>query len=191
MFLLLPSIGLGIIAGFIRGGDLSRLAELRFRYGWLVIVAFLVQLAIFTSWFTWLNLRADLIPFLHIASLFVLLMVVLANRSFFGLNILGIGLMLNFLVIVANGGFMPVSGKAMQQIGLVQELATMREQGYSSKGTLATPDTPLAFLGDNFHIDAPFVREKVFSMGDALIGVGAFIFVSQAMVRRRRRWGWS
>lgn len=190
MFLLLPAIALGIIAGFVRGGDLSRLAHFPIRLGWLVIVSFLIQISIFTSWFPWLNLRADFVPVLHIASLALLLLVVLANRSLAGMKVLGLGLLLNSIVIIGNGGFMPVSVEAMRQVGLEEEIKLMQEQGRSAKGVLMTSETRFDFLGDRWYIDLPVVRTKIFSIGDVFIALGAFILVSQAMVRRRRSWNW-
>nr|MDA8189332.1 DUF5317 family protein [Dehalococcoidales bacterium] len=104
-------------------------------------------------------------------------------------RILGLGLLLNFLVIVANGGYMPASYERLQSLGLDAEIQLLRENGHYGKDVLSAPETRLAFLGDNFSIDTPATRKKLFSVGDVFIATGAFILVSEAMVWRPRRWG--
>lgn len=186
MSLLLPSIVVGIIVGIIRGGSLSRLAEFPFRYGWLVIVALALEVLIFSSWFEQLGLPAYVLPALYILSLLMLLAVVVMNRARVGVLILGVGIFLNFLVIATNGGYMPASAEVMRQVGLEEREVAMRDKGYVTNNTLATPESKLAFLGDYLYIDLPLIRQQVFSPGDAFIAFGMFILVSQAMVWRRR-----
>lgn len=191
MFLLLPAVALGIIAGFVLGGSLARLAHLPLHYGWLAIISFVIQVVVFTSFFRWLQLAPHWVPWLHIFTLLLLLAMVVANRRLLGIRILGLGLLLNVLAITANGGFMPISPDVMHQIGLDEEVAILRERGTLSKSILMTPETRLSFLGDQFSIDAPYARRKVFSIGDAIIAVGAFVLVPQGMTTRRRRWDWT
>ena len=189
MSLLLPSVALGVLFGFMRGGNLTRLARFPLHFSWLVILAFLIQFAVFDSPLQ-ARLSADLvIPILHVVSLLLLLWMVASNRSFLGARILGLGLLLNFLVIVANGGYMPASYERLQSLGLDAEIQLLRENGHYGKDVLSAPETRLAFLGDNFSIDTPATRKKLFSVGDVFIATGAFILVSEAMVWRPRRWG--
>lgn len=189
MILLLPFIALGLVVGLLRGGDLWRLAELPFRGGWLVILAFLTQVLIFSSWFEHSGFPAYIVPALYMVSLVMLLIAVMMNLALTGMQIFGLGLILNFVVITANGGFMPASPEALEAAGREERVAVMQEKGYASNSELITAETRLGFLGDNFFIDLPFLPPAVFSVGDVLIGFGAFVLVSQAMVRRRR-WNW-
>jgi hypothetical protein len=74
--------------------------------------------------------------------------------------------------IVANSGVMPAARGAL-------ELAGIGAPGGRFANSTAVADPRLAFLGDVFAWPAPLPFANVFSVGDALIVLGAAIVVHQ------------
>lgn len=178
MFLLLFLL-LGILFGLLSGGSFARLARIPFRYAWLVPLAFLLQILIFSSSFeVW---RGDITPWLYLLSILLLILAVALNLSLPGMKLLGLGLLLNLLVIMANGGRMPASLEGLAQAGLVERAEAIRAVGSSSNLVALTGETRLPFLADIFFLPPWFPLRNVFSLGDVLIGLGAFFFIWQGM----------
>jgi|DewCreStandDraft_1066081.scaffolds.fasta_scaffold00172_9 hypothetical protein len=94
------------------------------------------------------------------------------NRRTAGFELLGLGLFLNALVIVANGGHMPVDPGAMAAAGILHILERELAAGLWSTFTLRTPQTPLWFLGDIILFPIPFREPVIISVGDIAIALG-------------------
>src|SRR5919201_5894576 len=94
----------GLIAGLASGGSLRNLAELKFRWPWLVVLALLVKVA-GTSWPL---AFMPVTPYLYVASLAALVAwAVWHARVFPEMWLLAAGMALNLVVVVANDGHMP------------------------------------------------------------------------------------
>jgi hypothetical protein len=175
------AVSLGLLVGLLRGGSLGRLAYLPLRLPWLAGIAWLVQVALFIS-----PLAPTLERWaaaLHLASVGFVGAVVLANRAVPGVALFGVGLLLNAAVYAANGGFMPVSDRALLTVGSQATLEAMRSGARVQKTFLMRPDTPLWFLGDVLPV--PLVG-KVYSPGDVVAATGAFLLVAGGMGSRRQ-----
>jgi hypothetical protein len=91
---------------------------------------------------------------------------------------LGLGLILNFLVIVLNGGLMPISPHLLERYlgpsstGLWQVGERM---GYSKDIILPISETRLWWLSDRFTLPEWSPYKVAFSVGDIIIGLGAFL----------------
>jgi hypothetical protein len=178
--LTIAALSLGLLVGLVRGGSLGRLAHLPLRLPWLAGIAWLSQVTLFVS-----PLASALEPWaaaLHLASVALIGVVVLANRAVPGLALFGIGLLLNAAVYAANGGFMPVADRALLAVGNEATLGAMQGDARVQKTFLMRPDTPLWFLGDVLPV--PLVR-KVYSPGDVVAAAGAFLLVAGGMGGRR------
>jgi len=116
--------------------------------------------------------------------------VVWQNRDLGGVKLIGLGLLLNFLVMVANGGFMPITPDALARIGYDGNVAQM-ETGYivgRTKNVVAEPgDAMLWFLSDIMVIPRPFPIPTALSLGDVLIVSGVFLFLRESMFVRGAR----
>jgi len=170
------AIALGIAIGVARRGSLTRLLELRLRHPWLVALAFGLQAAMFI-----LPLEASLgdavAPILTATNLFILAFVAL-NLRIAGLKLLGLGLALNTLVMLANGGYMPVSEQSLRSTGHGDQIDVMARVGHLDKSRLLGPDTRLAFLSDVLPVPQ---LQRVFSLGDLLVGLGAVWLIAAGM----------
>jgi len=125
-----------------------------------------------------------------LAKVLVLLLVgygLYQNRHLKSLYLVLVGLLLNTLVIFANGGHMPVSSTALHRAGIGEFADLLRDKG-DAVHALLDEKTRLPFLGDV--IPLPPLR-KVVSPGDLFILLGIVgVVVEGALkggVRLRRR----
>jgi len=98
---------------------------------------------------------------------------------------LAAGVALNLLVIVANGGFMPIAPEALVQAGIVEstQSVTLYSRRPASKGVvLPREETALWWLSDIIALRFPI--RNVISIGDILIAVGIFLFIQKTMLRQ-------
>lgn len=165
--------------GLARGGSLARLLELRPQYVWLLALGFGVQFVLMTAL---LGARVgDAVgPMLLLTNLAVLAFVAL-NIWIPGLKLIGLGLVLNTLVMALNGGYMPVSQRSLEQVGLSHLVGDFQARGHVGKSRLVDEQTQLGFLADVLPVAAV---HKVYSFGDILIGLGALWLVAAGMRSR-------
>jgi hypothetical protein len=170
--LFLVSVAVGILIGYLARGRLSNLGHLRLRGLWLVLVALLLQVLIFP-----LFTDRPIIPVgtaaLHIVSyvlLFAFLMVnVFRIRP---LLLVGLGAVLNLLVISVNGGHMPASVAALEKAGATDVVVALEEAPVYGNIVRMGDSTSLDALGDVLYIPAGFPLARTFSVGDVLVMVG-------------------
>jgi hypothetical protein len=90
---------------------------------------------------------------------------------------LGLGLLSNFVVILLNGGWMPIQPEVVQKLipGPSNGLWAVGERLLMTKDfVLPLADTRLWFLDDRFTLPAWLNYPVAFSIGDVLISIGAF-----------------
>ncbi len=180
---LLWAVSIGIVAGLIRRGSLANLGQLRLRALWLIGVALLIQLLIFPLG------RAPLVAvgtaYLHLMSYTLLLAFIVLNQRYPEILVMGGGLLLNLIVIAANGGYMPASAMALNRAGL-PEVATALEEGLRQGNTVLMGEgTRLNFLGDFLYLPAGVPLASAFSIGDVVLGLGVAVLLARRMVKRR------
>lgn len=183
---LLWALGIGIVAGLARRGNLANLGRLRLRALYLILLALLIQMLIFP-----LGSGEPIVTvgtaYLHLLSYALLLAFVGLNRRYPEILILGAGLSLNLIAIAANGGYMPASAEALRQAGL-HEVAAALEQGLRQGNTvLMGAGTRLNFLGDFLYLPGWVPLASAFSLGDVVLGLGLAVLVARRMVRRGQR----
>jgi hypothetical protein len=167
-------IGLVFLALFatvpLAGGRVAALAELRFRGKGLLLAAIAAQIVIVSIL---PEGSATLHSAIHIATYLIVAVFVVANRRIPWVWLIALGGALNFTAIAANGGVMPASRGALAAAGL-----------NPASGEFANSDlvrnAHVAFLGDVFAIPAGWPGANVFSLGDALMLVGAFLVLHAA-----------
>lgn len=128
----------------------------------------------------------DNIFIIHGLSYLLLFVGLYFNRSMLAFKIIFIGIFLNFLVIMANGGQMPVSGEAMVSIGLIDNMINIRD-GRIITHVLMNSNTAFEFLGDIFVLPKPYPRPKIFSIGDVFMALGVFIYIQEIMTLKVKK----
>lgn len=162
------AIGLGLLAGLVRGGRPSSVLTPTLRLLPALVVGFVLQ------WVPDLLAVEGLPAFVAVAgSSLCLVGFALANLRLPGMPLVLLGLVLNTAVIVANGG-MPVRPAAVVDAGIVEpeEAATI---DVGPKRHLEHDDDVLVLLGDVIPVSP--LREVV-SIGDLVLaaGLGTVVF---------------
>jgi len=176
--ILLLAVAAGLLAGLARAGIKKKpYREPELSWLWLVILAVAPQLLAFhisatAGWFSDRWASAILV-----ASQLALLGFVWVNRRLTGMKILGLGLVLNLLVISLNNGLMPLTPQTAG--ALFPELpastwVTGLRPGRSKNIILPLSETRLAFLSDTILLPAWFPWTRALSAGDLLIALGIF-----------------
>jgi hypothetical protein len=167
MLWILLIIVVAIVVGWMRGGKLRNLTEIRVKAWWLLPMGFLILAG---SGFV-PSAYHELAVALVLISYIPLLIFVWLNRDASGIWIAGLGILMNFTVITLNGG-MPVLGEAAMIAGDTGELAL------DAKHVLLTEETTLPFLADVIPLPG-----AVLSLGDVFLAVGVAVFLEDQMRR--------
>lgn len=171
MRLVLFVFPLAIGLGYLLGGRLHRLGNVRFRHAWAGLAGVALQV---------LPVGGTLGFVVLIASFVLLLFVAWVNRRLPGFALIAAGLCLNLVVIAVNEG-MPVTREAIVASDQAETLDDIRAAG-GTKHHLATAQDDLLILADRIGIPAP-VAQAV-SIGDVVAYAGVVWFVVAAMRRR-------
>jgi len=171
---------LGVLIGFLSGGRLSGLDKLPLRWLPLVFAALVIQLLIFP-----LFTNTPILPFaeeaLHIVSYVFLAIWIVANARVLPIVVLGLGAICNFSVLIANGGLMPASSRALQQAGLDSLANHLMQEGSYSNLISMSPSTHLNFLGDILYLPKWIPFSVAFSIGDLLIWLALIWLIVKGM----------
>jgi Family of unknown function (DUF5317) len=154
----------------LTGGTFARLAEVRFAATPAIVTAIAIQVAV-----------VSVVPggapavhdALHVISYAFAGWFVVANRGIAGVLPVALGGALNLLAIAANGGVMPASRSALHAAGLPADTAA-----FANSAALAHPR--LAWLGDVFATPGHLFFSNVFSVGDVVLALGAFVLLHNA-----------
>lgn len=185
---LLYVVAVAFLVGLLRGGKLSRMLTLPLRWPALPLAAFAAQ-AVVVYWPRSSDQVSALLPIgLLLLSSLTLVAVVWVNRRLSGMFLLGLGLILNLAVMVANGGYMPIEPAAVARIGHTDRLLATSSGTrvvYSKDVVLPREQTRLWLLSDVLVLPSPFPVPSAASIGDACIAVGAFLLVQRALLGPR------
>jgi hypothetical protein len=172
-------VGSGLL-GFVLGGSVSSLQTLPLRDLWLVVVAVAAQLV--GGLIAWLAGSGTAYAIGLTVSALAALAFCARNLRIRGVPLVTLGLLLNALVVTANGA-MPVSTAAAARAGApISSIAA----GNDPRHVLAGAGTTLRGLGDVVPVALP-LRPEVASPGDILIAAGLGELLCLGMRRRRVR----
>ncbi len=170
MLVLIPLL-LGLVIGVAAGGKVGNLAYLRFHWPWFVLVVLVVREAVVIRP---LN-RIDGVQYVYTAAFAGLVAWTAWNiKRLPGVWVVTVGAAMNLIVILANGGRMPVAPVLAGLGGLVQ-------RGHIGQYVLMGPSTNLNWLADWIGFPWPF--GSAYSPGDLVTAVGIGITVLLAVAR--------
>ena len=175
------AVAVGLIVSLIRfrGYALERIAAISLRCPWLVLLALALQ---------WPLLRAPaglrqpigVQQVLFLASHLLLLAFVGLNWRSTAVKIIGLGVLCNLIVILANGGLMPITPETLVQINQgtsLEQWPVGAHYGYSKDVILPRQSTALWLLSDILVLPSPFPWPAAFSLGDLIIAIGIIIIL--------------
>ena len=171
--ILLSAIVAGLLVGLlVTWWNKTKWQPPTFKYPWLLVVGFLPQFlafflpatrSVFPDWLAAASL---------VGSQVILLVFCILNRQLPGIFLINIGLGLNLIVILANGGFMPLPIETAVFLVPQETLAKIESGSRIATGSkdilLPTNEIVLPWLSDRFFM--PFSR-FVYSFGDVLIAI--------------------
>jgi len=179
-------LAIGVVLGWLRGGQLGGLRLVRLELAWVVLPAALLQsLVISDPWKIWRE--PDLAGMLLMITYAPFVVFLLRNLHVPGLTVAAIGLALNLAVMLANGGLMPVSPESQRSAGRPESREiVVGARTTAGKGiVLPAEETRFAFLSDTIVLP-PIPRPMIVSIGD-LITIGGLAFGVQSAMRRGSR----
>ncbi len=173
---------LALAIAVLRGGRLANLGDIELRLWWLLPVGFLLQFG--TAWIpedaTWSE-TAGLAMML--GSFVPLMALVIINRNRPGMWLAGVGVLMNFTVILVNGGMPVLLGAAEAASGFA---TSNPEIGGSFKHVPLDESSRLTFLADVIPLRIAG-HSQVISLGDVFLAVGLGRFLEHEL-RRPVRW---
>ena len=123
---------------------------------------------------------------LFIASYLLLIVFVFANVRRPSVALFGVGVLLNFLPIIANGGLMPITPETLLKTGDVPEDARIGEWVSGTKDVLLErDDVHLYFFSDRLTSDLS--PSRAFSIGDLVLIGGAMVLLLDLLLPRPYR----
>jgi hypothetical protein len=175
---------ISIIIGLLRNGKLSSLSQISLKRIELIVLACLIQGGLIFLGSRKVKFVFDHSSYMIIFSYIVLLLSVWYNKKLKGMKIIALGIIFNFLVIVANGGHMPVLLSSLYKAGL-DDFAMVLKEGTYVTHVLITEKTLFGFLADVIPLSPPFPDPSVVSVGDFLMFYGVFSLIQNAMVKKQ------
>ena len=178
MLLLLPPL-LALALAVLCGGSPRALAALPIRGGGLFLAALAVQIALYLPPVRASALVVHVGGALYVVSLGLALVGALRNRALgpaVWVATLGVGL--NGVAVVANGGYMPVDVAALRATQGEARVRAVADIRRFNNTRLATASTRLAPLSDVIPVRIAGGTGNVYSIGDVLLtaGVAALIY---------------
>jgi hypothetical protein len=162
---------LAVLTVPLTGGRWSNLVAFRPRAVWLLWVALGVQLVQFT--FLDLGPASDAV---HVGTYVLAALFLVANWRVRGVWLVALGGAGNGVTIALNGGTLPARLGALKAAGLPVD-----RDRFVNSGVMA--HARLSWLGDVFSVPKGVPLANVFSVGDVLLVLGAFVVV-HALARR-------
>jgi hypothetical protein len=177
--ILLIAVATGLLAGWgcARWKDVTWHSPV-FKATWLVTLGFLPQLIAFYLPYTRKSLSDEVASLCLILSQVLLLIFTGLNFRLPGMPLLALGLACNLTVILANGGFMPLStdtaSRLVSQTVLNRLVIGERVSSASKDILLSEANLRLPWLADRFVPPQSVSYRFAFSLGDIFIAAGAF-----------------
>lgn len=187
MILLLAVIA-GLLAGVIRAWIGNRIFQpVQLSHTWLVIIAFLLQWLAFYLPNTQNAIPTWMAAAILITSLILLLLFIFFNINQPGFLVMGLGLTLNLIVIITNGGLMPISPDNAFRLAPhipVEAWQPGSRFGHSKDIIITVRDTHFWWLSDRFLSPNWLHYRFVYSLGDVFVGIGTFWLLYQGCTRK-------
>ncbi len=183
--MLAESVILSIFVGIFRGKKFRSLENVQIDKFWLILLSFSIE------FICGLLIKKDIRPFSQFITenylfihtvVYALLFICFAfNLNNKALKIVLIGILLNFIVIVTNSGFMPVSTDMALSSGFNESIQLLADGKIAGHEVLVRGETKFWILADIINIPPPYPFPQTISIGDIFIAIGTFLFIQLGM----------
>lgn len=176
------AIIVGIVIALVLGGSFSNFASFKFQKGWLIIVAFTIQIVARLAAQKCSAKIVSYALFINIIAYCLLLTGFWLNREYFGIKVISVGSGLNILAILLNGGRMPVNYEALLRNNM-DRIIDLINRGLDFKHVLIDESTKVLFLTDIIQLPGIFgYLMRVVSIGDLIIALGICVFIFEIFI---------
>jgi len=187
---LIGSLVLGLVLGLLAGGKIENLASVRLRLVQAVFIGLFLRYATQFALESGGGGPADTLRLpLFTAGFLFLLAGLWANREQPGLVLAFVGILLNAVAMITNGGYMPVWQPSIVAAGLpISEVGSAFHKivgDVSASGITGSFLAQAGPLGDIIPIPVPGLR-NVASIGDVFLAAGLAFFLFATTVRTPR-----
>lgn len=164
----------------MRGGRLVNLGDIELRAWWLLFIALILQAA--TAWLPDADWSEGAGIAMVLFSFALLMILVVLNRKARGMWLLGLGVLMNFIVIALNGGMPVLAGAAEVASGF-----TVADPDLSGtfKHVPLDEGSRLTFFADVIPLRLLGIGE-VISLGDVFLALGLGLYLEHELRRPRR-----
>ncbi|MCX7831647.1 MAG: DUF5317 domain-containing protein [Actinobacteria bacterium] len=181
------AIPLGLLIGWLRGGNTRNLENSYIRGLSLVLIAFLLRFLVNSP-----DLAKDLnigflivyFPFINIFAYIVLLIFAYLNLRLISIRVFAFGTLLNAIPIVLNGGKMPFELNEARKVGMAETLIKLSKEG--SANIPSNRDALFWPLGDLIPLRG--IRfYKLVSIGDIVLFFALVLLISELMLDKSKK----
>jgi DHA3 family macrolide efflux protein-like MFS transporter len=180
--MLIVGVVLGLLLGLWAGGSIGNLATIRLRWVPLLFAAVVVRVGTEAL----LNAGIGAVDAFRVPLMLVGFGILIAglwvNRSYPGLSLAFVGILLNAVVILVNGGFMPIWAPSLQLAGYAPSDVNSAVHVIVGGALDADFLVRAVFLGDIIPVPIPIIR-NVASLGDLFLTLGLAFFLFASVVR--------
>jgi hypothetical protein len=178
--MLVEAVGSAIITAKLQGGKISKLQDIEINKWWLITSAALIEFSASTirareiePLWRWIDQYVLIIQVFSYTLIIISLLCNIKNRGVKGIVI---GVLLNLLVIIANGGRMPVDISGFDPV-IYSNTIEILIAGRDLTHEVVSETTNLYFLADIIHLKRPYPLPKSLSVGDLFIMAGIFMYI--------------
>ena len=187
----LEPVVLSITVAKLRGGHLKNLENVCIKGWYLFLIAALVQGLLSIGKKMDIALANKILEgysvYIILFTFFLMIVSVILNIKKNYMKLLLIGLVLNLIVMVGNGGKMPVFLNGIE--GIRDEIsvdAQLPQKEFDIKHEAADKNTKFICLADIILIPKPYPLPKILSIGDIFLMLGAFQFFQEETVVHKK-----
>jgi len=186
--LLLPTL-FALVGAPFAGGSIAGLVRARMEWWWVVVGAFAVELVLYNPPVDTQAWALSIGPWLWVATKLAMLAALVRNAradraSRWLWLVMSVGIGLNTLVIVANGGHMPQSVEAATAVWGPRHAGPDAHLDRLQNVAVLSPESRLTWLADVMAEPSWLPRPNVLSIGDVLLAFGMAGWVFGATRRR-------
>jgi len=164
--------------------DLSTLGQISYRGSWKFAGAVLGLFILQAVMVIYVPGQTILQMVILTSSQIALIFLFLLNHHVPGAKLFAVGIALNVLVMVANGGWMPVTPETYHFVHPDRPIVEQTKPSSSKNIILPRSETNLWILSDMIRVPLPWRRTAV-SMGDVLLIMAVAQFIFQTTAKKK------
>lgn len=181
--MLVESVGVSLVVAKARKGKFSNFKDASIEKWYLFVAAFLIEFLVETLSEKGFALVRDNIFYISLFTYALLFTGLYFNRKSKAFKIIALGILLNFIVITANGGRMPVAMDVLMRPENINGYQIMKSDTMITH-VILTEKTNFPLLADIIPMTKPYPWPNLFSIGDLFMALGVFLYIQEIMIVR-------